>query len=593
MAELSAQQAFAIQVDGDVFVTACPGSGKTRVLSEKIIATLDQGISPHQRTLALTYTNRAADEVAARLQEHGYSKRHLWTGTIHSFALEWILRPYASYDPLLQNGFSVIDEAALRKLVDSLRGKHGVDSRAEIRMGFLRNGQLATSAPNRRSLIEECREKLKEQRLLDFDHVLYLAFDLLRRKPEIAATLGAIFSLICVDEYQDTQDLQFGILASIVRASNGKSRLFIVGDKNQAIYSSLGGIAKTVNEIRHEFGRPDLSHHALSGNYRSTQRIVDFCANFCEAGEENVVSLAHHASERGLITFADQTFHHQDIAQPIAKLIRYHLSQGLKPENICILGPSWWLLTKLGRQLVLLLPDVDFDAPGLSPIRYEQDSFWFKLARLFLTEPSPTRFRTRLRWAADFVTTLEAALASELPEEIRNSRAILRLVNDLTSVEESGLAYLDDVFDKFFAVLELDLALYPFLLNSRTSFFESAEERLIEHQSELEPVATLRKMFRQPSGIIFNSCHGAKGEEYEVVICFGLLRGQIPNWARIIDNAVDDEAESRRLLYVIASRAKKYLHLFAEDGRRTRNQTPYETTREAVAFDWDYDELPL
>jgi DNA helicase-2/ATP-dependent DNA helicase PcrA len=289
MTELSAQQASVIQVDGDVFVTACPGSGKTRVLSEKIIVTLDSGIPPHQRVLALTYTNRAADEVAARLQEHGYSKKHLWTGTIHSFALEWILRPYASYDPLLCKGFSVIDEAALRKLVDSLREKHGVDARAEIRMGFLRNGQLATTASNVRRLISECREKLKERRLLDFDHVLYLALDLLRRKPGIATTLGAIFALVCIDEYQDTQDLQFGILSSIVRASNGKSRLFIVGDKNQAIYSSLGGIAKTVDEVRHEFGRPNLAHYELSGNYRSTPRIVDFCANFCDVGEQKVV----------------------------------------------------------------------------------------------------------------------------------------------------------------------------------------------------------------------------------------------------------------------------------------------------------------
>ncbi|MEP0062760.1 MAG: ATP-dependent helicase [Roseobacter sp.] len=593
MADLSAQQAFAINVDGDVFITACPGSGKTRVLTEKIIATLDQGISPHERAIALTYTNRAADEVAARLQEHGYSKKHLWTGTIHSFALEWILRPYGSYEPLLQHGFSVIDESSRRKLVDSLRKKYQVDSRAEIRMGFLRNGELVTTESNRRRLIEECREKLKEQRLLDFDQVLFLAFSLLRRKPEIAATLGSIFSLICIDEYQDTQDLQFGILASIVRASNNGSRLFIVGDRNQAIYSSLGGIAKTVDEIRHEFGRPDLSYHELSGNYRSTQRIVDFCASFSEEGEEKVISLARHATERGLITFSNQTFHLEEIDQPIGSLIQYHLSQGVKPENICILGPSWWLLTKLGRQLVLRFPDVDLDAPGLSPIRYEPDSVWFKLARLFLTEPSPRRFRTRTRWADDFVMALEGTLASELPEGIRNSRAILRLINDLNSVEESGLAYLDDVFEQFFAALEIDLTLYPPLTDSRTSFFESAEERLIEQNSELEPIATLKKMFRHPLGVVVNSCHGAKGEEYEVVICFGLLRGQIPNWARIFDDEFDDEAESRRLLYVIASRAKKYLHLFSENGRRTRNQTPYETTSEMVAFDWDYDDLPV
>ncbi len=78
---------------------------------------------------------------------------------------------------------------------------------------------------------------------------------------------------IRIDEYQDTQDLQFGILSSIVRASNERSRVFIVGDKNQAIYASLGGMAKTIQEVKDEFARPKLLHRELSGNYRSTQRI--------------------------------------------------------------------------------------------------------------------------------------------------------------------------------------------------------------------------------------------------------------------------------------------------------------------------------
>jgi len=191
------------------------------------------------------------------------------------------------------------------------------------------------------------------------------------------------------------------------------------------------------------------------------------------------------------------------------------------------------------------------------------------------------------------VSGLEASLGFELPEDIRSARSFLRIINGIESEQESGLAYLDDVFEQLFErYLEIDVTEYPALSNSRELFFEGAEVRLIEQNNELETVDTLKKMFRHPSGVSINSCHGAKGDEYSVVICFGLLRGYIPHWSRIMDLTVDDPAESRRILYVVASRAKKFIHLFSEDGHRTKGGTAYETTRELAQVDWDYDALP-
>lgn len=592
MPQLSEQQRKVVELDGDVFVTACPGSGKTRVLTEKIAVTLENGIRPYRRVAAVTFTNHAADEISSRLQERGFTRKQLWTGTIHSFALEWILRPYASYDECLKRGFSVADEFHTRKLLDSIASQHGVERTNDLRTSFDRDGNLVTTDGNERSLIQEYRNRLSADRLIDFDSVLYLAFAMLQRRPEISKTLGSVFSLLCIDEYQDTQDLQFGILSSVARASNGKMRLFIVGDKNQAIYSSLGGMAKTIQEIKDEFERPHLYHRELSGNYRSTQRIVDFCANLCEAGEEQITSVAAHSSEAGLISFANQTIHKDQLSANLALLVTFHLNRGLKPHEICILAPRWWQLTSIGRQLLLDLPDVDIDAPGLSLIRYQPDSLWFKMARLFLSEPTPSRYRSRLKWAADFVLHLETCLGKEVSEGFNSARSILRLVNALKSVEESGLAYLDDVFEQFFAAIEIDLNLYPDILKAREGFFDSAEERLIERNNEMETIDTLKKMFKHPAGVVVNSCHGAKGEEYEVVICFGLLRGYIPDWRRIFDEDVDDVAESRRILYVVSSRAKRYLHLFAENGRLTTSQRSYETTRELVQVRWNYDDHP-
>jgi superfamily I DNA/RNA helicase len=592
MIDLSAQQRAVIELNEDVFVTACPGSGKTRVLTAKIARTIEEGVSPQSRIAAVTFTNRAADEIAARLQDSGYSRSKLWSGTIHSFALEWILRPYASYIPSLRQGFSVADDHYVQQLVESLKDQYGFRFTDDVKMGMDRQGNLIATDKIACQMIRDYREQLWTKRLIDFDTMLFLAYDVLQQRPEIPRTLGAIYSLICIDEYQDTQDLQFGILSSIVRESNGNTRLFIVGDRNQAIYSSLGGLAMTVREIRDEFQRPNLLHRELTGNYRSTQRIVDFCSHLCEGGNEQVVSLADHAAERGQITYSNQVINKDALGQTVANIVLYHVNNGTKPEEICVLAPARWLLTEIGRQLVVHLPNIDLDASGLSPLRYQPDSLWFKLARLVLTDPTPVRFRTRMRWASDIVHDLESRLGRELPENSRSARSVLRILNALSSVEESGLAFLDDLFEQFFSALECDLTLHPELIDARQSFFDAAEARLIDRDNEFEPVENLKKMFRHPSGVVVNTCHASKGEEYSVIVCFGLLRGLVPHWQRIRDQQFDEVAEAKRILYVISSRAKKCLHLFSEEGRTTQSRNPYESTRELAQVPWQYDAIP-
>ena len=110
MIQLSAEQGAAVQHEGHAIVTACPGSGKTRVLTYRVIRGLEELPSRQHRVAALTYTNRAADEIMARLDQSSVVQSQLWAGTIHSFALEWILRPYSPYLDRTKRGFSVADE---------------------------------------------------------------------------------------------------------------------------------------------------------------------------------------------------------------------------------------------------------------------------------------------------------------------------------------------------------------------------------------------------------------------------------------------------------------------------------------------------
>ena len=572
-------------------VTACPGSGKTRVLTARVIRGVDDLASKRVRVAALTFTNRAADEIRSRLDQQGVPTDHLWAGTIHSFALEWILRPYAPYAETVRRGFSVADEYFCERLLRELRSELEISQFTEINTAYGRDGTIENASAETERALELYKEELRAAKVIDYDEVLYFAYRLLADNPEIAANLGAIFRLICVDEVQDIQDLQYAILSEIYRASPEHPEMFFVGDADQSIYESLGALTMSPAEIADEFGIVDLQHFELVGNYRSTQRIIDFCRLF----RPNVAPCESRAGildEHGQIAFHNQTIHRNDLSDHIARLVRNALDSGIPEEEICIVAPQWGHVRALARQIVESLPDVGFDAPGLSPLYSVRDSVWYKLAKLFLTQPVPDRIRSRARCANEVLVNLELLLGSNAAESISSARRLLRLVNQLQSTETEGMPYLRDLFTQFLEHCDIDLEVHETLSESFDLFFEKAEGRL-EAAGDGMPssVESFQKIFSHPSGVVVNTCHGVKGEEFDTVIAFALLRGYVPHWSVIIHGTQDqaDERESK-LLYVIASRAKRQLYLISEQGRQTMSGNPYETSNLLAEIGFDFDD---
>lgn len=589
--ELNREQCMAVDCGGDVVVTACPGSGKTRVLTARVMRGVDGLASRRERVAALTFTNRAADEIRMRLDQEGVPTDCLWAGTIHAFALEWILRPYAPYSETVRYGFSVADEYFCERTLREIRKQIGLSPYAEINTAYGRDGTIENASTEAGYALGLYREELRRAKVIDYDEVLYLAYRLLTDNPEIAKNLGAIFRLFCVDEVQDIQDLQYGILSEIYRVSAVRPEMFFVGDANQSIYESLGALTKSPEEIADEFGMDEIQHFELVGNYRSTQRIIDFCRLFRPAVAQ-CESRIRLPKEHGHISFENQTVHRDDLAGHIADLVQAALNSGVPEKEICILAPQWGHVRSLARRLVERLPDVSFDAPGLSPLYSVRDSVWYKLARLFLTEPLPARIRSRIRCANEVLVDLEFLLGSEAPEPISSARRILRLGNQLRSNETEGLAYLHDLFTQFLEHCGISLEVHEALSESFGLFFEKAESRLEDADGDMPAsVESFRKIFSHPSGIVVNTCHGVKGEEFDTVVAFGLLKGFVPHWEVII-HGTEDQAYEResKLLYVVASRAKRRLHLIAENGRRTRSGNPYQTSGLLERGEFDYDD---
>jgi len=196
-----------------------------------------------------------------------------------------------------------------------------------------------------------------------------------------------------------------------------------------------------------------------------------------------------------------------------------------------------------------------------------------------------------MRWAKEALTDLTAIAAMELPEGIETLRRLLRMLNGLSSKETEGLAYLRDVFAQFLRFIALDVEACVALKQAYVGFFEKAETHLANSEERLpRDVESFRRLFSHPAGVVINTCHGVKGEEYDTVIAFGLLRGYVPNWNAIIHGtphlAKDQES---KLLYVICSRAKRRLHLIAETGRLTKKMRPYDTSEllESLPFVFD------
>ncbi|WP_210333693.1 UvrD-helicase domain-containing protein [Rhizobium sp. ARZ01] len=587
--DLNDEQIDAIEHEGSVFLAACPGSGKTRALTYKIALELSKLDSKRHWVIAITYTHRAAEEISERIERLGVATDRLWIGTIHSFCLDWILRPYAIYHEKLQNGFRVVDQHETEVILDELCGQSPHQVRAlDCRYYYTTAGcQLENANPNRRlaalSVLNQYWQHLEENRLIDFEMILSCAYDLIVSQPSISILLASLFRYILVDEYQDTKEIQYNIIARIVNASGGNTRIFIVGDPNQAIYGSLGGYAMTRVDFAALAG-VDIVEKSLASNYRSSERIVDYFSAYSVV-PANIDAVGAVREFPSLISF-EQEVNQQELDDEIVRLIRYNIETlGIAPHEICVVGPQWIQLAAVTRRLVAALPEYSFDGPGMAPFSRDQDNIWFKVSRLALTRPDPQIFIRRTRWAREVLDHLGSA---GVDVSKISPRDLLRICNGIDITVEDGLEYLELFFAELLLVLDVDLELFPALQEHYVAFFERSRVQIQRLENAgvqgVSSVAMFRRVFATRTGITVSTIHGVKGAEFDTVIAFALLEGMVPHFSD--PNAAESAS---KLLYVVASRPRKNLHLIAEAGRINGIGIPYEATQVLAEHDFAYD----
>ncbi|WP_342429323.1 ATP-dependent helicase [Neobacillus sp. FSL H8-0543] len=587
---LNDQQIAAVTTDKDTLVIACPGSGKTRVLTRKIAFELERLESKKKFVVALTYTNRAAEEIQKRVEELGIPQDQLWAGTIHSFCYQWIIKPYAGYEPTLLNGFSIIDDYKRQKTLKQIIEKHYLPLNTVINTSLNRDGNYINTDSYHNLIAREFHQNIVNKKEIDFDLLLYYSYKLLKTHSKIRSHLANIFSYFFIDEYQDTQDLQYAIIGEIIKQQESQCKVFLVGDPDQAIYDSLGGISKNLEEIKKEFNNRNIELRELPGNYRSTQRIVDFFSNF-QSTNLNIQALCSYANERGLISF-NTVVNKEELFIEFAKLIESNLNKGVKPNEICIIAPQWYFLTPLAKKLKSILPEVPFEAPGITPLPRNRENFWWKLSRLFLSEIKPGTSINRFRWIEEIVQEINNYTNGCLGIERLDCRRYLKIVNSIKPDETDGINYLEKAFEKFLSSLEIEINSHPVLIDQWNHFFSGIGSRYESFEFDGIPktIDYFKNAFNPSDGIVINTCHGVKGEEFETVIAFGLLWGYVPHWSSIIRKPYNEAlGASSKLLYVIGSRAKRNLHLFAETGRKTQSENAYVINHQLGQLSFEYD----
>lgn len=569
--DLNDKQRSICKSNDNFILTACPGSGKTRTITYRLAYLAEKYKESKKINIAITYTNRAANEIENRLIDMDIDMCNIWTGTIHQFCMEYIIRPYSMYHEQLTKGYRIIDEYVKDEYLKAIADELGMKK------------YYVKDLYKNQSVMKLYVAKMIQNKEIDFDMILQYSQELIEQNGFIAQNISNIIRSIHVDEYQDTNEKQYAILAVIVKSNTNINVLF-VGDINQAIYSNLGGVAKSSNEIRILFSIK-FTEKCLDGCYRSTQRIVDYYANY-EVAETGVYSVSKCKDHTGIIKF-NSSIDKDELPDVIAEILRKEIERGVSEEEICVVAPQWYQIYPMANKLRRLLPDNHFDAPDISPVKYDPLNVFFLIGKLLFTRQSGHRLLRR-KEANEILAIIKEDYDFNIPDTI-TKLDILKSINSTHFVVDNGILTLENAITNLLNLLKIKPE--GELEKSRMQFFEKINSRVNEHNLPYD-CESMERSFKEKTGIVINTIHGIKGEEYTTVIGFDLLNGHLPHWDYIYNEDLKRirYEETNKMLYVLCSRAKENLYLFSENGRTTQKGYPLSCTDELWNCTFEYDD---
>ncbi|TLD82070.1 ATP-dependent helicase [Helicobacter sp. MIT 05-5293] len=337
-----AQREAAQHIDGAMLILAGAGSGKTKTLTTRLAYLIDEVGIPASSTLTLTFTNKAAQEMRDRalgLLEHSRSMPPPLLCTFHRFGLMF-LRLYIDRLSRLSN-FIVLDTEDKRAIIKDLSKKLPT-SQFDYYISNMKNASLSPEeskayiANEKDALLhriyQEYEAFLLSKNLLDFDDLLYLTFKILDTCEDIAQNISQKYQYIMVDEYQDTNEIQYKILK---RLALTHQNLCVVGDDDQSIYGWRGANVHNILNFSKQFDNVKVVK--LEENYRSSTQILDAANKLISHNHNRLGKILHSVKGEGEAVRVIENEDETSEAQKVAQEIRGLLDQGVKASEIAIL----------------------------------------------------------------------------------------------------------------------------------------------------------------------------------------------------------------------------------------------------------------
>lgn len=591
------QREAATHKDGPILIIAGAGTGKTNTLTHRILNLIKEGVAP-QNILAITFTNKAAKEMLDRvdslLREHGFSvgfrdmDARPFVGTFHALGVH-ILRAHAQVFGLTKH-FTILDKNDSLALIKEAVKAQGLDPKQfspDRIAGVIsrQKGSLVTAPEYRRmvgnahfpgvvsAVWDRYEALLAREQALDFDDLILKTVILLRDHAEIRAAYQNRWHYIHIDEYQDTNSVQYE-LARLLAGIN--MNICAVGDGDQNIYSWRG--ANVQNILNFEKDYAGAQTILLEENYRSTQTIL--------AAANDVIKKNTIRKEKNLFTKNDegekitllQSYDEGGEARTVGNHIKEIIAQGTKPEDIAVLYRANFQSRALEEGLLVM--EIPYQVLGVRFFERKEvkDILSFiraalnpenlsDIKRIIDVPPRGIGKSTLVKMFAKDEESLAPAakkrveLFWKLLADIREyaitekTSKLIKFVSEKTGIEASLKGGTDEDSDRLENIHEL------VTLATKYDFLppEEAVEKLLSDAALATDQDSLNK---SEHAVKLMTVHAAKGLEFPYVFVTGLEQDLFPH-RRMNAGAVskEDEEEERRLFYVAITRAKKKLFL--------------------------------
>ena len=609
--------------DGPLLILAGAGSGKTRVLTHRIAYLIgERGVNPWN-ILAITFTNKAAEEMHQRVDNLvGFGAESVWVSTFHSACVR-ILRRFI--DRLgYENHFTIYDTDDQKTLIKEVCRKVDVDTKVFKERSLL---SAISSAKNEMILPDEFelnaggdfakmkiakvyREyeaQMRANNALDFDDLLVKTVQLLQTQPDVLESYQERFRYIMVDEYQDTNTVQFQLVSLLA----GKYKnLCVVGDDDQSIYKFRGANIRNILDFEHEF--PDAKVIKLEQNYRSTGNILNAAnsviANnrgrkekslWTENGEGELIRLRQFDT-----AFDEADFIGEDIKSAVrqggsyndsAVLYRTNAQSRLLEEKFIAMNIPYKIVGGVNfyarreiKDLLAYLKTIDngrddvavrriINVPkrgiGLTTINRIQESATERGIGFYEALLAPEliagvgRSATKLdSFAAliEYFKTLaeEMNITDLLQEVIEKTGYIESLENEDKEEAKTRKENIDE------------------LISKAATYEESCQDKdekatLSGFLEEVALVADIDSLDEDQEYVVLMTLHSAKGLEFPRVYLAGMEDGLFPGYMSINAGDREELEEERRLCYVGITRAEQELTLTSARRRMVHGETQY------------------